>query len=272
MSEFTSQIGADEPIIGDTNADAHVAETANMPRGRIPRDYNEVPEGGLKGASPFSATVIPRDKWVAMIQHQETTGTRNSDIAKRNGIKPLNQQNTNYCWCNAVVMAVMVIRCLANFRYILLSPASVAAIVKNFRNVGGWGGEALDQIVSDGVAPQELWPANAISRQYHTAEEIAEARNYRVTEWWELSARSFDQLATCLLMGIPVAIGLNWWSHEVLAMDLVYLGKDALGRDKFGVRILNSWGESYGEGGYAVLVESKATPDDAVAPRYATAA
>ena len=269
---FTSQIGANEPVIDDDNYEQHVTETAGMPRGRDPRNYRSTPEGALPGASRFNAQIIPRSEWVARIQGQEQRKIRPSDIAKRRGLKPLNQANTNYCWCNAVVMAVMVIRAFSNLFYVLLSPASVAAVVKNFRNVGGWGGEALEYIVENGVAPQTLWPPNAINRRYYTDEVRAEARNYRVTEWWELSPRNFDQLATCLLMGIPVAIGLNWWSHEVLAMDLVYLGKDAFGRDKFGVRILNSWGEGYGEGGYAILSESKATPDDAVAPRYMTAA
>ena len=77
-----------------------------------------------------------------------------------------------------------------------------------------------------------------------------------------MQPRNFDQLATCLLSGIPVAIGLNWWSHEVTAMDLVETSPGV-----FGVRIWNSWGDGWEDRGMAVLSQSKATPDDAVAPR-----
>jgi hypothetical protein len=77
-----------------------------------------------------------------------------------------------------------------------------------------------------------------------------------------LQNRNFDQLATLCLLNVPVPIGLNWWSHEICACDLVVVSAN-----HFGIRIRNSWGDDYGDHGFAVLSESKATPDDAVAPR-----
>jgi hypothetical protein len=67
---------------------------------------------------------------------------------------------------------------------------------------------------------------------------------------------------TCLFLRIPVAVGYNWWSHEVCAVDPVRVSAG-----NYGIRIRNSWGSSYGEDGFATLAGSKAIPDDAVAPR-----
>jgi hypothetical protein len=89
---------------------------------------------------------------------------------------------------------------------------------------------------------------------------------YQVDEWDDLP-QTFDALATQVLLGFPVAIGLNWWSHEVTAVSLVKLD----GSGRYGMMIDNSWGEGWGTKGRGVLTESKATPDDAVSPRLVTA-
>ncbi len=162
---------------------------------------------------------------------------------------------------------MLALRAMMNEVIVLLSPASVAAPIKGYRNQGGWGGEALEYIVAHGVAPVADWPANAINKQYDNAASQASRQRFTVTEWWDLAPRNFDQLMTCLLLRIPVPIGLNWWHHEVCAIDPVVLSPG-----KFGVRFRNSWGDGYGDQGFGVLTESKATPDDAVAPRVATAA
>jgi hypothetical protein len=142
----------------------------------------------------------------------------------------------------------------------------VAAPIKSYRNHGGWGSQALEYIIEKGIVPVEQWPANAISRKYYTDENLEIAEDFKVTEWYDLEPRNFGELMTCLLLRIPVAVGYNWWSHEVSAIDPV-----ALGNGDYGVRIRNSWGMGYGTDGYAVLAERKATPDDAVAPRVVIA-
>ena len=87
-----------------------------------------------------------------------------------------------------------------------------------------------------------------------------------MTEWWELQSGDFDMLFTLLLYQIPVAIGLNWWSHEVCAVDPLWVN------GKPQVRIWNSWSDDWSDEGMGTLTESKATHDDAVAPAVATAA
>lgn len=263
---FASILYPGEKIIDDTNANQLAVDTIGPDgkarlRGRIPRDYTLEPFGALAFAQPFDIPLIPRSEWTVRIQQMEQTKTRLSDLLLRAGIPSKDQDGTNYCWANAPTTCIETLRCVNGDPYVPLSPASVAAPIKNFRNQGGWGGEALEYIVAHGIASTEFWPEAAIKKQYWTEEEKANAMLHIVTEWLELRSRNFDQLMTCLLLRIPVAIGLNWWSHEIAAIDPVVISTN-----KFGVRFRNSWSDSYGSKGFSILNESKATPDDAVAP------
>lgn len=229
------------------------------------RNWEEKPLGTF--CQPLDIPLIPRSEWKDRIEEQEKTQSRLVDLLDVMNVPVKNQQQTNYCWINAPVFCLEVIRAVQGQKYIELSPASVGAKIKNFKNVGGWGTEGLQYLVDHGAVPASLWPCNAIDRKYDTKAADAERPKYQVDEWYELRRRSFDQLMTCLLLRIPVAIGLNWWGHEVTALSPVVLS----GRDNFGAIIGNSWGVDWGDRGRAVLTEAKATPDDAVAPRVAGA-
>jgi hypothetical protein len=150
-------------------------------------------------------------------------------------------------------------------QHVVLSPASAGGPIKNFRNVGGWGKEGLEWIVENGLVPVDRWPANAIDRRLYTPENKELAKNYRVTEWWELEPRNLDHLVSCVLRGFPVAVGYTWWRHEVSGVDVVWQEGAVC------LQIANSWGTNWGDRGYGLLCGRKMLPDDAVAPRQAVA-
>lgn len=227
-------------------------------------DLSGRPEGFAYGgtADPFpDELIIPRSEWQARIQEAEETKTRIPDLCDRRGLKVKDQQQTNYCWANAPVHCVEIMRCWNNQRPVPLSPASVAARIKNYQNVGGWGKEALEFIAKNGAAPAEFWPVNAIDRRYATPATLEIAKGFAVDEWYELEPRNLDHMISCLLLGIPVAIGLNWWRHEVTATHAVWIDGEV------GVGIDNSWGQGWGDKGRGVLRGSRMYADDAVAPR-----
>ena len=253
------------PVIED-DADPLVTG-ANFGKGRIQRDYVAQPLGFGSGIKRFDLPLIPRSEWDERIEEMTRTQSRLSDFCDAMGVKVKNQQSTNYCWINAPVHCLEIVRAVQGQRYVELSPASVGAKIKNFRNEGGWGTEGLQYLVETGCVPSERWPSNAIDRRYDKASNNDLRELYRVDEWLDLPVGNFDAVATCLLNRIPVAIGLNWWGHEVTAIDLVKLD----GRGRYGSLIGNSWGEDWGERGRAVLTEEKAKPDDAVAPTSAVA-
>lgn len=218
--------------------------------------------GGL--AEPFpDKLLIPRAEWRDRIEERKKTKRVLKDRLLKAGIQVKDQNGTNYCWINAPTFCVEAIRFLQNEKHVVLSPASAGARIKNYRNVGGWGKEGLEFIVEHGVCPVDRWPANGINRSYATAENVAEAKKYRVDEWWELEPRNLDQTISCLLRGYPIAVGYNWWRHEVTLVDADWVGNEAVGV------IANSWSTNWGEKGYGILQGRKLLPDDAVAPRTA---
>ena len=231
-------------------------------RGWIP---HQEPYGSKPYATPFNLPTIPRSEWPARIAELERNEASLQHLIDHAGLPVKDQARTNYCWINNVAHGLEINRLVMGLPKVLLSPASAGGPITGFRNVGGWSTPGLKWVAEKGLVPVDRWPANAIDRRYYTAENQQIALQYRFTEWWELRPRNFDQVATCLLLGVPVLVGLNWWRHAVTYIKLVQHGGG------FGVLINNSWGTRWGENGRAVLSESKATPDDAIAPRVVLA-
>lgn len=262
---FSSSISPREFVIDDSTDLVATRPPPGQSRG-LRLGLRSTPFGAIPNAPPFPPELlIPRGEWQARIEEMEATKSRLSDVATQANLPCKDQNGTNYCWINAPTYCVELMRVVQNQAPVVLSPASAGARIKGYRNVGGWGEEGLSYIVENGLVPVEKWPANAIARQYNTAENVELAKRYRVTEWWELEPRNLDQLISCLLRRMPVAVGLNWWSHEVSYVDPLW--KD----NAIAIRHRNSWGMSWGDQGYGILQGNRMLPDDAVVPRVATA-
>jgi hypothetical protein len=254
-------------VIGDDTPDRILFPNGSSCGLALPRSRIESDAYAYTGiAEPFPANLlIPEQDWQGMIQEQEATKSTIRHLTDQAGLPYKRQARTLYCWINAPVYAVETLRVIQNQEMVILSPASAGAQIKRFRNVGGWGKEGLEWIVEHGVCPVDIWPANAIDRKYLTEEAVEASERYKVTEWWELKPRNMRELVSCLLHRIPVAVGYDWWGHEVTAVGVVWLdGRIAL-------LIRNSW-EGWGDNGYGVLQGKRMIPDDAVAPRVVLAA
>lgn len=230
-----------------------------VPIGEIPVDaaVSAPPDGSAWSDDVSQVVSVSSSLHTGMVYNFSVEGDE-SYIA--NGI------GVHNCWINAPVHAMEITRLLQGQQHVSLSPASCGAIIKNFRNVGGWGTEGLRFLAEHGAVPSAVWPDNSIDRRYDNATSRNHRQYYKATEWWELRPRSLDELMTCLLLRMPVAVGLNWWGHEVLAVHPVKKN------GQYGYVIDNSWGTSWGDNGRGILLGDKAVPDDAVVCRVAVAA
>jgi hypothetical protein len=265
---FTSDLGG-SLIIDDSNYTAVVGDGyvdgQQMGRGYVARDYSANPFGSY--APTFnSSTLIPRSEWADRIQHQEETKSTLTHLHAHYKLPVLNQKRTNFCWCFGVVGAISVARAKAGLSTEHLSAAATAARIKNYANVGGWGGQALEGIEKWGVPTIEHWPEAVIDRRYDTPAMRADSERRKILEWTELPEQSFDALVTQLLLGIPTSMALMWWGHLVFGLRAVVIE-----RGHFGVEIMNSWDKTWGNGGKSILAENKATPHEAISVRAVSA-
>lgn len=256
-----------EPIFDDSTP-GDLLFPAQFGRGYEPRNFATHPLSMF--APPSGLALIPRSEWSARIKEQEATKSRLSDVrnAADNG-KPfvnLDQGQVGYCWAHSTVHCVMVSRAVNNQPFVPLSAYAVAAIIKRGRDEGGWCGLSAQFCRENGVPAQKYWPQGDRSLSNDTPEMRANAALHKVTEDWVDLARpvhsqnlTFDQVATCLLAGVPCAVDFDWWGHSVCALDLVEPEPGS-----FGLRILNSW-KNWGDNGTGILKGSKAIPVGAIA-------
>ena len=262
---FVSKLRPGELVIDDSNCHRYARQLGQPGEGNgyIPRDYAKEPYGSLPFLETFDIPIIPRSEWPARIEEMERTKTRISDFWIRDGLRSPYQDGIPYCWIYAVATAMKALRCVMGLPYVPLSAESAGARITGFRSVGGWSHRGVEWVLQHGMNTEDEWPPHraGINRKYDTPENRESAKRNIVVKWYDVPDRNFDALMTCLFHRIPVCIGLNWWRHAICGVDPVMTG-----RNSFGVRIQNSHGDDYGEGGRAVLSESRGTPDDAVAP------
>lgn len=254
-------------------------------RGLIERDYEAHPVGSYAGSVTFGDLndELPLIPWEAMpdlIADKVRNKSQLSDIRNiaNNGdpIPSLDQNGQGYCWFYSVTSAVMLLRAVAGLPYVRLSGHSGAWVIKGGRDQGGWGAAALEYVMKNGICPTSIWPEKSMNGgKYNTQANWAEAAKYKVIEGFidldePVYSRdlSLQQRFTCLLCNIPVIGDRMWWQHSTCDMDLVDANPSlpATNPLRYGVRTWNSWRDSWGQNGTAVITGNK-VPAAGVAPR-----
>lgn len=238
---------------GDDLMSKLIVNPCNLDEVRMPYSFgatlDDIPQDKLQDITVVSSVKSRLDEAVALGADLQTR----INIA---GLPCKDQDGTNYCWANAPTHQFEIARVFTNDEMILFSPGSVAGPINSFRNQGGWGGMALKRMIDTGICPVSIYPANQVSRPANFTEAMAVAAKYKASECWNLP--TWQSTASALLLGFAVAVGYNWWSHEVTAIMLLVID---------GVICLlcrNSWGMSYGDGkGFFILRGAKMRPDDA---------
>jgi hypothetical protein len=268
---FTSNLRG-QTVIDDSNwtryrDQVQIGDSSSFSSGYVARDYTRFGLTNRLRVGSAKLKKIPRADWAPMIEERERTKSELSVLHKHMRLRIMNQNGLGWCWCYGTVKAMQLAYARQGAYVPDLCAASLAAKIKGYRDEGGWAGEAIKGNATYGVSTTEFWPEHANDRRYDTAEQRENAMLHLIDEYEELESQSFDWVMSALLHGYPVTLGLMWWGHLVCGADPVVLG-----RNRFGVRIINSWDTTWEDGGMAILEESKAIPHEACVIRSVTMA
>lgn len=257
---YTSDLGTDPLIIDDSNASRFVQRWRDEGRafGMVPRDYHAAPFGSASfpAVDLSMGPILERSQFADAIKRADEARTTPDDWRKAMEIPIEQQGNWGFCWAHGTINAIEITYAMSGYKAPNLNPFPVAYRIKGGRNQGGWAEQALAGIAQFGIPTHDVWPNNKEGMsQWQNAEVIASANRHKVTASLELPQNNFAALVTSLThpkFARPVTMGLNWWGHLVCAVRAV-----ALDGGKFGILIVNSWGDDWGQAGCGVLVESK---------------
>lgn len=214
------------------------AQPADRAAGLLPRSQAVTRFGGLRTFST-DFKEIPRADWPSRLLSLQPRVWH-----------VFNQGRLSSCASNATAQSLMLLREIAGMPRVVLSPGSLYGQVTR-TDSGSTLDDNLSALAAVGLVPSSAMDANAWTARSYPADWKDLAKPYRVTEWYDLGGK-VESIATAVLYGFPVVIGVDWpggGGHAVLVVGLVV--------DKGTVRFLicNSWGPEWNNGGFGTLSE-----------------
>jgi hypothetical protein len=288
-----------EIILGDHTPAEHPDLSAGM-RGCVPRDLHTAFVGYSAAIPPSTIKPLSRDEIILRIADMEASRSRISDALLRGDagrpIPSYDQNGQGYCWYYGMIGALTAKRALQQQPYVRLSGHAGACKIKGFRDEGGWGALAYEDVVLRGCPDVDHWKEKSMSRQYDTPATWENAKLYRpdcivadLTSPVYDRNMAFALQLTMLVLRNPTTDDYDYWGHCVMGCDAVNgnvkrmetradSGKLATVQEFeliWGVnnpvtqglakRGRNSWGDQYGDRGFFVATGSKAVADNCVA-------
>lgn len=243
-------------VITDANCHLYADPKAvGFEMGCIQRDYAAMPFGSLPFAGGWDMTEMSDEEIRDGIADQDRNKSSLEHIRADCGIRSLDQDGYGYCWAFSTVKAVMLVRAAQNEPTVELSGWAIGALVKNYRNQGGWCQQSLDKIVELGCPSFALFPK--ADRRYDTPEMRADAATRKVTEWMDMEGGNTRQLASNLLRNIPTMVDGAMPGHSVCALRL-------LSWKPLRYLIDNSWTPTWSDDGMAEITRA---PQNMACPR-----
>lgn len=233
--------------------------------GCLPRDFSMHSQGYLPCAPAFPRDLEMTEAELTVkcdeLMHNQATLCDIRLKAGPNGgpIPSRDQDGYGYCWAHSSVSAMLLARAVQNEPYADLSAFAVAAIIKNYRDEGGWGQESLQFIADRGVPTSQFWPQQSMNRANDNPATWADAAKHKAVRWYDMDPdRIWIQMASSLARNWPTINDYNRWSHSVNGARI----KDLKGRIH---TIWNSWSDSWKDLGMGDLEGSGWFPDNCLA-------
>lgn len=181
----------------------------------------------------------------------------------------LDQDGTNACNAFAAVQTLHVLRSEAGLPFVRLSPGNLYGRINGGVDGGSYLSDAIKALEKDGVCTAATVPEMEWRQRRWASGWKDEAKKFRILEAWDCP--SFEHLASALLLGFPVNLGIlvGWnfrvqadgWladyrggggGHAMCGVGLLYHRE----RKTWGIKVVNSWGPQWGQNGFAVVPES----------------
>lgn len=235
--------------------------------GTIARDYARVAYGSIAVVPAGGVTLIPYEEWPDRIADKTRTKSTLKDIWEDSGIGVWDQGSVSYCHAFSAAMLVAIKRAQQGLPFVSLSASSVGGPVTGWRNAGAYIHDDLEQIVRGGVSSIDFVPMLTTDKSKCKPGWEANALLHRVTKFTDIKPRNFQEHGSLILSNQPVGVGLNYWGHAVtdLVVHDLYPQKKATDWTRYGIEFLNSWRESWGDGGFGIRNGEKAKADAAYA-------
>jgi len=187
----------------------------------------------------------------------------------------LDQDGQGACNAFASVQTVHVLRKQAGLPYVKLSAGNLYGRINGGVDAGSVLSDAIKTLEKEGVCTAATVPELQWRQRNWPATWKEEAKKFRILEAWDCP--SFDHLASALLLGFPVNLGIlvgnnfrpssDGWlpdyrngggGHAMCGVGLLYHRE----RKTWGIKVANSWGKAWGQDGFAVVPESyfRSTP------------
>jgi len=201
-------------------------------------------------------TVIPRNQW-AEIDFSHLVP------------EILDQDGQGACNAFASVQTLHVLRNQAGLPYVKLSAGNLYGRINGGVDAGSLLSDAVRTLEKEGVCTADTVPELQWRRRSWPRGWEEEAKRFRILEAWDCP--SFDHLATALLLGFPVNLGIlvgnhfnpgsDGWvpdyrggggGHAMCGVGLLFHRE----RNAWGIKVANSWGKRWGRDGFGIVPES----------------
>lgn len=136
------------------------------------------------------------------------------------------------------------------------STCSVTGPITNYRDVGGFGENALNYLQDHGAVGIADWPNNSYSSSYFSKTNSLRVRRKVLTR---VEITTWQEMFSAIAQGHPTHNDLGWWSHVIIGVAFA---------DRNTLIIRNSWSDAWGNsltfpggrvfGGFSTLAKSKA--------------